>query len=828
MRLEATRLHAISHNGGFGNSLYDSAGEFPKLDLNFAANKNLTDSITGNNLISFTRATAGTYVGADGLVKTAVTNLLLKSQEISDTGSWSRTNVSLDPNVAVAPDGTLTADKLIAANGIAVGSTRVTQAITKAAAATTYTLSVFAKTGDAGTGSLQLVVVDTASTANNAGVTFSTTLGTITVPAAPNGSFSNASATITPFDNNWYRCSLTFTTFTETAIQVRLTSRLPTPGDGVSGLYVWGAQIEASSTDGEYVPTTTVINSAPRFDHNSFTGESLGLLVEEPRTNLSLYSEDFSNVYWTKLDCTITANESTAPDGTLTADLWTNTASPGSINNSIAKDTTARTYTASLWVKGTLTQLTVSIDDGTTGNRGRVQFNLSTNTVGSIFNEGSFGGTSGTLTRFSNSWVRVTVTTTTGTGTTIRFRPFFSGVGSILRIWGAQVEEGAFATSYIPTGASGVITPGYASPTVTRAADVTSITGANFGVTRTNYIRNNTMVGAVAGTPGTLPTNWGTAGSSALSTQIIGTGTDNEINYIDVRCFGTTAAVASPEIYFNFDVATAIPVAQNQTWTTSCYAKIVGGTQTGIIGGELYVLGLNSSSGLTEAAPANFNYSSLTGAFSTCRVSKTHTFTVATTVYSQLRIDVNFTAGGGTAVDFTLRIGMPQMEVGSVATAAIPTTTAAASVLENSWYNQTQGTVFAGWSSFAPATQRYIIDVEQAASANDRIDVNINTSNIVNPRTVVGGSAIASLSAGTYTANTAGNISFSYKIADYGSSFNGAIPVTANTAGSLPSSPARLFIGSLTGTNYLNGTIKRLTYWATRLANATLQAIATP
>jgi hypothetical protein len=62
------------------------------------------------------------------------------------------------------------------------------------------------------------------------------------------------------------------------------------------------------------------------------------------------------------------------------------------------------------------------------------------------------------------------MTTTTSTGTTIRFRPFFGTGGESVYIWGVQVEEGAFATSYIPT----------TTATVTRAADVASITGTNF------------------------------------------------------------------------------------------------------------------------------------------------------------------------------------------------------------------------------------------------------------------------------------------------------------------------------------------------------------
>ena len=446
------------------NPLWRNARAVPSLDLQFADNKSLVDGVTSQNLVSFTRASSATYTDSAGVLRSAVTNLLLRSEEFNDA-SWVKTGTTVSTNAVVAPNGTTTAETLI--EDTSTGTHLTTQSIT-ATISTVYTFSVFAKAAS-GTRSIRLLLPTSIFTTPGNCI-FNLQTGTA-------GSLNSGitAASITAFPDGWYRCSIvspasTAATSGNWTINLINSGAASYTGDGTSGLYLWGAQIEQSSTVGDYVPTTSAINSAPRFDHNPTTGESLGLLVEEARTNLILWSEDFSNATWSKTSLTITANESTAPDGTTTADLWTNTASPGTLSQSYTKDTTARTYTSSLWIKGTLTQLTVSLDDGTTANRGRVQYNLSTNVVGSIFNEGTFTNTSGTLTVFPDGWVRVTITTTTSTGTTLRLRPFFSGTGSIARIWGAQLEEGAFATSYIPT----------TTATVTRAADVASITGSNF------------------------------------------------------------------------------------------------------------------------------------------------------------------------------------------------------------------------------------------------------------------------------------------------------------------------------------------------------------
>ena len=199
--------------------------------------------------------------------------------------------------------------------------------------------------------------------------------------------------------------------------------------------------------------------------------------------------------------------------------------------------------------------------------------------------------------------------------------------------------------------------------------------GIDAVILATNSIRNNTMVGAVAGTPGTLPTNW----SSVIGTssyEVVGTGVEDGISYIDIRAFGTVVYIE--EVSFFFDGVPGIPVAQGQTWTVSCYAKIVGGTLSGVIGGELFFVGNNGVNN-TEFPSIYFSYSSLTGSLSECRVSQTYTFTQANTLFAAPRVDVNFVFGE--TVDCTLRIGMPQMQRGEYLTPPIATTNAAASAL---------------------------------------------------------------------------------------------------------------------------------------------------
>jgi hypothetical protein len=191
-----------------------------------------------------------------------------------------------------------------------------------------------------------------------------------------------------------------------------------------------------------------------------------------------------------------------------------------------------------------------------------------------------------------------------------------------------------------------------------------------------NVIRNNTMVGAVAGTPGTLPTNWGVSSTgSGLTRTVVGTGTEDGINYIDVKYAGTTSAQV--DIFIRPEnIGTQTAASSGQTWTQSFYLRLVedvGGVFAGLAIKNFYILELNAALSQLKAWLVSVNPTS--AALRTQRITHSVTLTEATTAHvwmtSILRIPT------ATTVDFTLRIGMPQLQLGSEATEVIPTTTAA-------------------------------------------------------------------------------------------------------------------------------------------------------
>ena len=453
--------------------LWNAARAVPSLDLPFADNKSLTDSATGASLVTHTRASSGTFVGSDGVLRTAVTNLLTFSEQFDNT-AWSNNNSSEQADASVAPNGTTTADKLIENSTTNVHGFARGGGSESLVTGLVYAFSVYAKAAERSFIYLQ-------ATSNFAKTYFNLSTGTVSATG------SGHTPSIVAVGNGWYRCAITFTSDTTNnsirAIGMAAASGTESYlGDGTSGLFLWGAQLEQSSTVGEYIPTTSTINSAPRFDHNPTTGESLGLMVEEQRTNLVQQSADISNAYWVKAETTVTANAIAAPDGTTTAGkLIESTANSQHTLASAAITWAGNTqYTFTFYAKaGERSKFDLLF--GTAGNwvnsERTIAFDLSTGTLISVPNSPLLAS----ITPAGNGWYRCRMTATTVASPTasaafIRMydnanaSSYTGTAGYGLYFWGAQLEAGAFPTSYIPT----------TTATVTRAADVPSITGSNF------------------------------------------------------------------------------------------------------------------------------------------------------------------------------------------------------------------------------------------------------------------------------------------------------------------------------------------------------------
>lgn len=227
---------------------------------------------------------------------------------------------------------------------------------------------------------------------------------------------------------------------------------------------------------------TAAVN-IPRIGYDPTTHAHKGLIYETAATNLLGYSEQLDNGAWVKTIYTVTANAVAAPDGLTTADkldeATTASANREITNTGISGFTVSTIITASIFVKDAgrgYTWIRLASGNGTFSSCYAV-VNLST---GTIINSGTSGGVliSTSISALNSGWFRVTVTGTLANDVTsaqlsvIAYNgstTTYAGVaGTGVYAWGAQIETGSIATSYITTPAGA---------TVTRAADVAAGTG---------------------------------------------------------------------------------------------------------------------------------------------------------------------------------------------------------------------------------------------------------------------------------------------------------------------------------------------------------------
>jgi len=431
MTLPSEPTHIILQSPASNDPLLDLNTQ-PSLDLQFATGKTLDDRVSGLPLVNHQRdasggKSAGTYVGSDRLIKTSPVNLLTYSEQF-DQSAWvkqanSGTLPQVTPNLAASPDGSVTADRILCSKS---GSTY------------SFVQRSSVYSGNE-TGSIYLK----SNTNSNQTVYFRVGI----------------TASYVTVSTEWQRFSIN-STYSGTA---NFTIGARDASDDVIDILAWGAQLEEGSTATTYIPTTSTISGAPRFDHDPVTGESLGLLIEESRTNDAFYSNDFTQ--WV----------TTATGGVNPAPVLV----PASgVSPSGLTDATEITYPA---VSVANSYSIIYLRPGTSGNTQYVFSAYLKGTVGgeTIYLMSSPDGVSWASQSFTltTDWERcVFPHTTLGTnsyfqiGVDLRDGAQSGQPAQVISVWGAQVEEGSFPTSYIPT--TGTI--------VTRAADVASITGTNF------------------------------------------------------------------------------------------------------------------------------------------------------------------------------------------------------------------------------------------------------------------------------------------------------------------------------------------------------------
>jgi hypothetical protein len=258
----------------------------------------------------------------------------------------------------------------------------------------------------------------------------------------------------------------------------KLYSIIPTNGNG--DFSVTRATTKTRTNSSGLVVNVPI--NEPALDYS--LGSCSNILLEPQRTNLMLRSEEFNDATWSKAAASVTANSTTSPSGLVNADTITSTAVLTSLTVQLATIVSGTTYTTTFYVKQN-TQRFIYIrftSQNQAGNYVSAVFDLQDGTIGQT----SVGTISGTListsvTAAANGFYRISLTASInrtdgnfGLGfATAKTGNIFNTSGSIISAitlgnsffaWGAQLEAGAYATSYIPT----------TSASVTRNGDVIS------------------------------------------------------------------------------------------------------------------------------------------------------------------------------------------------------------------------------------------------------------------------------------------------------------------------------------------------------------------
>ena len=435
------------------------------------------------------------------------------------------------------------------------------------------------------------------------------------------------------------------------------------------------------------------------------------------------------------------------------------------------------------------------------------------------------GSTTDTPVALTSTLTRFVSTATAAAGATVEYFSFLlvltngAAVDATIRFAGPQQEFGPTATAFIPTSGT---------PANVGAAPL----GLLIEESRTNNVRNPRAEGAVAGTPGTMPTNWGATVGNGVASQIVGSGVEHGIPYVDIAFSGTPTATFGLQVFND----TAAPAAVGQTWTYSVYARAVAGT---VPGG--YVVGIQDTNsgggsiGNSEAAQTLPSSAPLT----TQRSSFTRTTATAGTAGA--RGYCYFVPQTGVPVSFTLRLGAPQLEQGAFPTSPIlppigaPAATARAAdvaTLPTAGFlgAGAVGTLAADYQTIHgnAAAPEYAADICDG-TANNRYALRIDAAGNQAAAGVIvsGGAAVIMPPAGSNVAGVPSKLAMAWAPGAQAASANGGAVQTAAAAAPAGSLNTMSIGTTGGGGSYANAYLRRVRYWPRALSAAELSGVTT-